>query len=65
MLRIKDINQCLQRALDQIIKKRYGARHFYVDKKSYGIAMVFDKDQGNIVGLKHQVLFQRIKGSDN
>ena len=57
MLRIKDIDQCLQRALDQIIKKRYGARHFYADKKVYGVAMIFDKDQGNIVGLKHQVLF--------
>ena len=57
MLKIKDIDKSEQEALDQIIKKRYGARHFYADKKVYGIAMVFDEDQGNIVGLKHQVLF--------
>ena len=57
MLKTKDIDKPEQAALDQIIKKRYGARHFYADKKVYGIAMVFDEDQGNIVGLKHQVLF--------
>ena len=57
MLKTKDIDKSEQAALDQIIKKRYGARHFYADKKVYGIAMVFDEDQGNIVGLKHQVLF--------
>ena len=57
MLKTKDIDKSEQAALDQIIKKRYGARHFYADKKVYGIAMVFDEDQGNIVGLRHQVLF--------
>ena len=57
MLKTKDIDKSEQAALDQIIKKRYGVRHFYADKKVYGIAMVFDEDQGNIVGLKHQVLF--------
>ena len=57
MLKTKDIDKSEQAALDQIIKKRYGIRHFYANKKVYGIAMVFDEDQGNIVGLKHQVLF--------
>ena len=43
---------------DQIVEKRYGARHFYADKKVYGMAMVFDQEKINIVGLKHKVLFE-------
>ena len=58
ILRIKDIDESLQNALDQIVEKRYGARHFYADKKVYGIAMVFDQEKSNIVGLKHKVLFK-------
>ena len=58
ILRIKDIDESLQNALDQIVEKRYGARHFYADKKVYGIAMVFDQEKSNIVGLKHKVLFE-------
>ena len=58
ILRIRDIDESLQNALDQIVEKRYGARHFYADKKVYGIAMVFDQKKSNIVGLKHKVLFE-------
>ena len=58
ILRIRDIDESLQNALDQIVEKRYGARHFYADKKVYGIAMVFDQEKSNIVGLKHKVLFK-------
>ena len=58
ILRIKDIDESLQNALDQIVEKRYGARHFYADKKVYGIAMVFDQEKSNIVGLEHKVLFE-------
>ena len=57
MLRIKDIEQSLNRALKQITNNKYTAPHKYADNKVHGIAMVFDKDQGNIVGLKHKVFF--------
>ena len=57
MLRIKDIEQSLNRALKQITDNKYADPHKYADKQVHGIAMVFDKDQGNIVGLKHKVFF--------
>ena len=60
ILRIKDIDESLQTTLDQILDKCYGARHFYADKKVYGIdSDGFDIKQGGIVGLKHQILFER------
>ena len=59
MLRIKEIDVSLQNALDQIVEKRYGAGYFYADKKVYGIAMIFDQEKINIVGLKYKVLFVR------
>ena len=58
MLKIKDIDKALQNALQQIENKRYGVQHSFADKKVYGIAMVFDKKNSNIVGLKHKALFE-------
>ena len=60
ILRIKDFDKALQSALQQIENKRYGVQHSFADKKVYGIAMVFDKKNSNIVGLKHKVLFKGI-----
>ena len=57
MLRIKDIKKSLNKALKQITENKYADPHKYADNRVHGIAMVFDKDQGNIVGLKHKVLF--------
>ena len=34
ILRIKDIDESLQRALDQIVKKCYGAKHFLCRQNS-------------------------------
>ena len=57
ILRDKDIEKSLDKALEQIEDKQYGSPHSYGNKKVFSIAISLDNKKRNIVGLKHLLIF--------
>ena len=57
ILRDKDIEKSLDKALEQIEHKGYGSPHSYGNKKVFSIAISLDNKKRNIVGLKHLLIF--------